>query len=537
MKRKILITVILLTLVPSLLIAGVMHYHTRSAIIEAKQESLASIVHMMDFYINQRHDALISQIEEKADMDILKDRLEIPEADADEASDNETIEGIKQLINKDINVPILEGAIINSRGKVILSNRPSEEGLTLDKTELFQSIVKGGKSYMGLVVEAGNSEKVEIAVPVLNDSGKMIGILKQIIKLDRLKEYLGSIEIGETGYAFLIWKSGHIVFQDDKRRSIILYPEYQSGTSLEQLISDFKTGQLKEETGVVKYNNKGEEFIGAYKLVDSKFCIAVAAMEREETLSNITRKGAIIFGLFNFIVLLAVVIGYMMGASIQKQVQSIISSTRKINNGDLTARCPSVKNDVLKELSFNINNLAERLQKNERELRMSARIDSLTHLPNRGAIYEILDTLLYKHPNQALLLLELEGMKVVNANMGHDIGDRIMMEIGDILRSLPHNICYPSRLGGETFLVFVTNWTSEKYPERIAEKIIKKIEGIKFIGEAHVDIGVNIGIQYTDEEKTDKKKLIKQSDIAMRKAKMEGDNLFFVSYSSKQKEM
>ena len=167
---------------------------------------------------------------------------------------------------------------------------------------------------------------------------------------------------------------------------------------------------------------------------------------------------------------------------------------------------------------------------------MSARIDGMTHLPNRCMMYEVLDILLYKHPNQALLKLELEGIKTVNANLGYDIGDKIIMEIGDILRSLPHNVCYSSRLGGKDFLVFVTNWIAPKYPERIAEKLIKKIKDIKFIGQVHVDIGVNIGIQYIDEEKIDKKKLIKQSDMAMRKSKIEGKNLYFVSYSNKQKE-
>lgn len=161
----------------------------------------------------------------------------------------------------------------------------------------------------------------------------------------------------------------------------------------------------------------------------------------------------------------------------------------------------------------------------------------MTHLPNRHMMYEVLDTLLYKYPNQALLMLELEGMEVINANLGHDIGDKVIIEVGDILRALPHNVCYPSRLGGDTFLILVTNWTSANYPERIAEKLIKKIEGIKFIGEIHVDIGVNIGIQYMDEEKIDKKKLIKQSYIAMKKAKTEGNRLFLVSHSGKQKEV
>ncbi len=327
-----------------------------------------------------------------------------------------------------------------------------------------------------------------------------------------------------------------MIFLEDERSSIVFYPGYQRGTDLANLIFDFKADQLEEEEGIIEFS-KGNEFIGAYELNDSKSFITVVAMEKKEILSGMDSTAKIIFSLLSFIAILAAITGYLLENSIQQQVHRIISNIKKINNGNLTARCPSVKIDMINGLGSDINNLAEKLQKNEKELRISARIDSLTNLPNRYAIYEVLDTLLYKYPNQALLFLEVEGLKAVNTNLGYDIGDGVTMEIGDILRSLSDDICYPSRLGGETFLIFVTNWTVPKYPEMVAEKIIREIEKIRFINGTHVDIGVNIGIQYTDEEKMDKKRLIKQSNIAMRRAKMEGNNLYFVSYSSKQKEI
>ena len=326
MMRKIQITVILLVLAQSILIAGVMYYYTKSAIIEEKYKSLASITHMMDFYISQRYDTLISCISEKTETDILKSRFEMQKTGAYKGNYNETGERIKQLLNKDINVPVLEGALINLKGQVILSNRPEEEGLILDKTELYNSIMNGAESYMGLIIEAGDIEKVEIAVPAFDNNGKIVGIIKQVITLDNMKEYLGSIEIGETGYAFLIWNSGHMVFQGDIKRSIILYPEYQNGSNLEQLIFDFRTSQLEESEGIVRYSNNGAEFIGAYKLVGAGFCIAVAAMEKEEIMPCSADQKTIFFSLSGFIILMAVLIGFVMGNSIQKPIQRIISN-------------------------------------------------------------------------------------------------------------------------------------------------------------------------------------------------------------------
>jgi len=235
---------------------------------------------------------------------------------------------------------------------------------------------------------------------------------------------------------------------------------------------------------------------------------------------------------FAIIASCGLIIGHLYNAPFKMMSDTL----RKIVDGDMSARCNYNGKNEFEELCGNINSLADRYQKNERALRISSRIDNMTHLPNRNAIYEVLDTLLYKHPNQAILLLDFDGYKSVNDNLGYDTGDRILMEIGDILRELPQHVCYPSRVGGAEFLVFVTNWTAPKYPEMIAQKIIKKIEGIRFVDEVHIDIGASIGIEYMEDEKIDKMKLIKHCNIALHKARLIGKNSYFVNYQKMKKE-
>ena len=327
-----------------------------------------------------------------------------------------------------------------------------------------------------------------------------------------------------------------MIGQSNDENMALLYHEYQNKNSLEQLAYDFKNGSLKSEKGTVEFQVKGSEFVGAYKKIEDINCIAVVAIDRDEMISEIVRLKQMIIVIGFIIVLFSVMIGFFLGDIFVKPIREINSKLKKIADGDLTVRCTYERNDEYKELGKNINNIAENLQKTERELRMSARIDNLTRLPNRNAIYEVLDTLLYKHPNQALLLLDLDGFRQINDNLGHDVGDRVLMEVGDILRSLPQHICYSSRIGGDEFLVLITSWTADKYPERIAEKIIRRIESIRFIDEVHVDISVSIGIEYISGEKIDKKKRIKHSDFAMHKAKNTGKNSYLVYYPYLQKE-
>ncbi len=534
MRRVIIVVVVLLALIPTILIGFEVNYYAQTTIKTEKLDAMAGIAQMMDDHINKYYIHLISDIQMKADKYELRSVLEVQDGSsamipADHAE-------AQKVLLESIGFPVIGGAVINPDGKIVLSSQPNEEGLMLDKTELYQSIMKGKDSYAGLVVDGNITDIAEIAVPIRDGQGKIIGILKQKAEIEILNEYLGSLSIGKSGYAFLVRKSGHMIFDKSKENQVILYHEYQNSNSLEQLVTDFKTGELKEDKGTIEFYNKGIEYVGAYEKLDSIDCIAVVAMNRNEMYGNMISIKAILSVVALLVFAIIVACGYMIGHLHAAPLKMMSGTLRKIANGDMSARCRYKGNNEFEELCRNINSLADSYQKNEKELRISSRIDNLTHLPNRNAIYEVLDTLLYKHPNQALLLLDLEGFKGLNDNLGYDTGDRILMEIGDILRELPQHVCYPSRLGGAEFLVFVTNWTAPKYPEMIAEKIIKKIEGIRFVDEVHVDIGASIGIEYTEDEKIDKKKLIKHSNTAMHKARLIGRNSYFVHYPYMQKE-
>ncbi|HVI40423.1 MAG TPA: diguanylate cyclase [Anaerovoracaceae bacterium] len=533
MKRMIMIAVVLISLIPTILIGYAVNFYAQDTIKTEKLEALTSIVHIMDVHLSRFFNLLILDIQMKTEEDALRAVLQTTEDSAGVGIVDRS--EAQRVLTEYIGFPVIGGAIINTDGKILLSTQPEEEGLTLDKTELYLNIKEGKDSYIGLITIDGITDKYEIAVPIRDDQGKMIGILKQNVKPDILKGYLGSLNSGEN-YAFLIRKNGFMIFEKDKDNLASFYHEYQNSNSLEKLVSDFKTNELKEDKGIIEFENKGIEYIGAYENVKAANCIAVVATNRNEMYGSLIKVKAVIAAVILLVLIMIAICIYVVGDIHTLPLKMMNENLKKIANGDLTARCSYKGHNEFEELCGNINNLADSYQKNERELRLSSRIDSLTHLANRNAIYEVLDTLLYKHPNQALLLLDLEGFKEVNDNLGHDIGDRILMETGDILRALPQHVCYPSRLSGVEFLVFITNWTAPKYPEKIAEKIVKGIEGIRFIDEVHVDISASIGIEYTTDEKIDKKKLIKHSNIAMHKARLIGKNSYFVHYPYMQKE-
>lgn len=533
MKRMIMLAVVLSVLIPTLLIGCAVNYYAKNAVREETLDALTRMARMMEVHISRVYSSLVSDLEMKAESDTLRSVLD---ADSAGMTSIDHMEAECILLESTV-FPVIGGEVINREGKIILSSEPDEEGLILNKTELYQVIINGEDSYTGLVTMEKFAYLVEIAVPIRNEQGQTIGILKQDIDISILNEYLGSISIGESGYAFLIQNNGFMIFDKAREGSEIIYHEYQDKNSLEQLVTDYKAGRLIEDQGIIEYESKGITYVGAYKEIESIKCIAAVSLDQDKMYGSVSKLRGILAILSLIIFTIIAAGGYLIGHYHMAPLILMNDTLKKIANGDMTARCGGYKGiHEFEELSTNINNLADSYQKNEKELRMSSRIDNLTHLPNRNAIYELLDTLLYKNRNQALILLDLEGFKDVNDNLGYDVGDRILMEVGNILRDLPQHVCYSSRLGGAEFLVFITNWTAPKYPDKIAEKIIKKIEEIRFIDEVHVDISASIGIVYMENDKIDKKKLIKHSNIALHKARSIGRNAYFVHYPYMQKE-
>jgi hypothetical protein len=155
------------------------------------------------------------------------------------------------ILTEPTGFPILGGSVIDTKGKVILSSRAGEEGMMLNETVLYQSIMNGAASYNGVVTLNDVIDVFEIAVPIRDNQGNIIGILRQTADLTILSQYLGNIHIGESGHVFLIRSNGFMIFGRGQGDPTILYHEYQNNSSLEQIVSDFESGKLKDDRGTI----------------------------------------------------------------------------------------------------------------------------------------------------------------------------------------------------------------------------------------------------------------------------------------------
>ena len=183
-------------------------------------------------------------------------------------------------------------------------------------------------------------------------------------------------------------------------------------------------------------------------------------------------------------------------------------------------------NGVKKRRDGIICDITER-KKVEEELSYEAKHDSLTNLPNRAAFIERVEqTLEYcqKNPEHlfAVLFIDLDRFKIINDSLGHLIGDELLIFVAQTLLSCCRSKDYVARLGGDEFTILLTAIETLEDAEIIAQRIQTKLKTPVSLQGHTVFTSASIGIVLGDRQYKDSAAILRDSDIAMYRAKADG---------------
>ena len=172
------------------------------------------------------------------------------------------------------------------------------------------------------------------------------------------------------------------------------------------------------------------------------------------------------------------------------------------------------------------------------ELQYKATHDDLTALANRALFYEQLELIIeqskrHKH-KVALFYLDLDGFKQINDTLGHDYGDKILIEVARRLKQVVRKEDIVARLGGDEFSVIFGHLDDEEHITMIANKVIdsilKPFELLKQTTSINT-ISASIGISIFPFDCDSADSLVKNADVAMYKAKQECKGKFVYFHS------
>jgi len=128
-----------------------------------------------------------------------------------------------------------------------------------------------------------------------------------------------------------------------------------------------------------------------------------------------------------------------------------------------------------------------------KELRRLAESDPLTGLANRRCLREALDAQLRQEPPGWLLCMDLDHFKEVNDALGHNAGDRLLVEVAGILRASVRGEDLIARMGGDEFAVVLTGVT-QVGAETVAARILEGMVHLASTQPAFRNISASIGL-------------------------------------------
>lgn len=184
---------------------------------------------------------------------------------------------------------------------------------------------------------------------------------------------------------------------------------------------------------------------------------------------------------------------------------------------------------INRRLTTLVNKRTKELEKSRVELERLSNTDTLTGLNNRRRLddffnQQIIESIRYDKP-LSIILFDIDHFKRINDNLGHDVGDQILVALATLVSDSVRNADMLGRWGGEEFMLICPN-TDIYGATRLAELLRNTIASHDFSIPLSIRCSFGVAQRQYDEER---KALFARADNALYQAKQAGRNLVVTS--------
>jgi diguanylate cyclase len=177
--------------------------------------------------------------------------------------------------------------------------------------------------------------------------------------------------------------------------------------------------------------------------------------------------------------------------------------------------------------------LAYYLLKDRYRLSEDAMLDSLTNLPNRRLLNDRMEiafnTAKRFQKMMAIMAIDIDHFKQINDNYGHDFGDEVLRVVALSIKSMLRETDTVSRVGGDEFIVVLTEISALQSVTAIATKLKAEFSQPKVILDKQIAVHLSVGISiYRSNRAVTLKQLAKEADIALYQSKAKGRNTYTI---------
>lgn len=166
----------------------------------------------------------------------------------------------------------------------------------------------------------------------------------------------------------------------------------------------------------------------------------------------------------------------------------------------------------------------------EDKIAFLAHHDSLTGLPNRILLHDRFAHAMAiagrEETRIALMFLDLDHFKHINDSYGHQVGDKLLIQVVSSLKGCIRNVDTICRLGGDEFIILLADIKDVSDISRVAQCMLEEVAKPTQVQEHEFHISASIGIAISPDDGNDFDVLLRNADTAMYQTKETGRNLY-----------
>lgn len=317
---------------------------------------------------------------------------------------------------------------------------------------------------------------------VLDTKGGLQGVVATDLSLHRLNEFVKNLSISRHAVAFIIEPDGKLIASSRSPNTVRL-PDgsnarvnaVDSDSALQQAayrqVRDIVASgkRIEEPTTQLFSGPDGESVELAFNhVLDAAGLnwIIVVAVPRSDFMQGITTnvQRTVLIGFLG--ALAAVALGLMIFGWVGRDIKHLINAVQDVGNGQLETPLDVHRNDEIGVLANTFRNMQYRL-----------RTDVLTGLNNRDMMMRSINSRVDRQRRSqdaapfVVLFVDLNNFKMVNDRLGHDAGDRLLVEVATRLNDATRPGDLVARFSGDEFVLMINDLPSREAAEQVRLKL------------------------------------------------------------------
>lgn len=220
---------------------------------------------------------------------------------------------------------------------------------------------------------------------------------------------------------------------------------------------------------------------------------------------------------------------YLSNRTIQP-IQQACAAIEYVADGNYQHRLAASNITELNTLNSGFNAMTASREQAEEKILRQAHFDNLTNLPNRFLTLDRMSQLLTEAQRNsevvAVLFLDVDDFKKINDSLGHECGDRLLVDVASRLSSTVRSGDTVGRLGGDEFIVLLGGLTDAADARPITENLLAQFKNAFTIDGRELIMTVSAGIAVYPDDGSEASELLRNADSAMYHAKDLGRNTY-----------